>query len=39
MSPLPKVAKIAITHFSLGLKKVYKTKKKIFKGVKNHWDN
>ena len=36
MSPLLQVAKIAITHLSLGLSP---KKKKIFKGVKVHWDN
>ena len=36
MSPLLKVAKIAITHLSLGLSP---QNQKMFKDVKIHWDN
>ena len=37
MSPLLKVAKIAITHLSLGLSP--QNQKNFFKGIKIHWDN
>ena len=37
MSPLLKVAKIAITHLSVGLSP--QNPPKNFKGMKIHWDN